>query len=78
MITFQVMAVAQVSPHDHDAVDAFIQGMDYQVGVHHPGAVHPDDPQVGGILHAGDARQVRTGISAPVTEEAKDYWFEIV
>jgi hypothetical protein len=78
MITFQVMAGAQVSPHDQNAVDAFVQGVHHQVGMHHPGAIYPDDPQVGGILQPGDTGQVSPGISAPVAEEAKNYWFEIV
>jgi hypothetical protein len=78
MITFQVMAVAQVSPHDQNAVDAFMEGVHHQVGMHHAGAIHPDDPEVGGILHPGDAGQVSPGIGAPVAEESKDYGFKIV
>jgi hypothetical protein len=77
-ITFQVMTFAQVSPAHQDAVGAFGEGVDYQVGVDHPGAHHPDDPAVGGILDAGDAGQIGAGIGAPVAAKGHDQRFVLV
>jgi hypothetical protein len=52
VITFQVMAFAQVSPHDDDAVGTFAEGVHHQVRMNHPGAHHPHRPHVGGVLQA--------------------------
>jgi hypothetical protein len=78
VITFQVMTVSQVSPHDHNAVYAFVEGVHDQVGMDHAGAVHPDHPQVGGILEPGDPGQVGPGISAPVAKKSENDWFKIL
>jgi hypothetical protein len=77
-ITFQVMTFAQVSPTDQDAVGAFGEGVDHQVGVDHARAHHPDDAAVGGILNPGDPGQVRPGIGAPVAAKSHDQRFVLI
>jgi hypothetical protein len=77
-ITFQVMTFAQVSPTDQDAVGAFGEGVDHQVGVDHARAHHPDDAAVGGILNPGDPGQIRPGIGAPVAAKRHDQRFVLV
>ena len=43
-----------------------------------PARAHdPDDPHVGGVLHARDARQVGRGVGAPVAEEGHDARFPV-
>jgi hypothetical protein len=78
VITFQVMTVAQVSPHDQNAVDALAQGVHYQVGVNHPGTIHPNDPEIWRVLQPGDASQIGSGIGAPVAEKSENDWFKVI
>jgi hypothetical protein len=77
MITFQVMAFSQVSPHDDDAIGTFNQSIDYQVRVNHARAHYPDGTHVWRILHTGDTRQVSPGICAPVAEKSDDFGFKV-
>jgi hypothetical protein len=78
VITIQVMTVAQVSPHDNDAVKPPIQGVHHQPGMHHTGTHGPNDPHVGRILQPGNTGQITTGIGAPVAQETEDDRFKFV
>ena len=50
LITFQVMAFTQVSTNHQNTIRTFFQGMDHQVGTHHPRAHHPHHPKIWGVL----------------------------
>jgi hypothetical protein len=67
-----------VSPTHQDAVGAFGEGVDHQVGVDHPRAHYPDDSAVGGILNPGDPGQVGPGVGAPVAAESDNQRFILV
>jgi hypothetical protein len=71
------MAIPDVSPSDQHAVAALGKGIDNECGVDTARAHDPNRSQVGRVLKAGDARQVSTGISAPVTQESNDSGFKI-
>jgi len=66
-ITFQVMAFAGMSAGDPDAVGPLTKGDQSEFGTHAAGAGNPHYPDVGGILHPADARQICSAIAAPVT-----------
>jgi hypothetical protein len=69
-ITFQVMAVADVSAGNENAVGPFQKRLEQKAVIHPAGAHEPDQTDIGGILHAGHPGQVRPGISAPVANES--------
>jgi hypothetical protein len=68
-ITFQVIAVADVSPRYHHAVHAGAEGIEYEAMIHPSGTHEPDQPHIGWVLHTRHTRQVGTRIGAPVTHE---------
>jgi hypothetical protein len=65
-ITFQVMAVADVSAGYQRAVTALPQRSRDEDRIHPTRAHHPDGANIGGVLHAGHPRQVGPGVGAPV------------
>jgi len=71
------MTVADVSTTDEDAVGAELKGLEDEVGRNPAGTHDPDHPDIGWILDAADARQVGTGVSAPIAAEGNDFGFEL-
>jgi len=76
-ITIQVMAVADVSAGDEDAVSPVLEGVNDVDRVDPAAAHNPNRPEVLRILQPGDAGQISSGISAPVAEESQDLGFEL-
>ena len=66
----EVMAFAQVSTNHQNAIRTFVQGVDHQIGTHHPGAHHPHHPKVRGILQTTDPSQVSSGVCSPRAQES--------
>ena len=66
VITFQVMAVAGVSPGDPDAVCPVPKGGQKKLRGNAAGARHANDPYVGGVLEPAHPGQVGGPVSAPV------------
>jgi len=69
VITFQVMAVAGVSPGNPDAVGAASEGGEDEFRAHPGGAGDPNDPDIGWVLEAADPCQVCRAVAAPVAQE---------
>jgi hypothetical protein len=69
VITFQVMAVAGVSPRNPDAVGAVPEGSKDEFGAYPGRAGNPDDPDIGRVLEPADPCQVCRAIAAPVAQE---------
>jgi hypothetical protein len=78
VITFQVMAVAGVSPGDPNAVGAVPEGGKEKLGAHPRGARNPDDPDIGGVLKATDPCQVCRAVAAPVAQECGYFRLPVV
>jgi hypothetical protein len=76
-ITFQVMAVTEMSPRNQHAVTPLPESLDDKVGIDPAGAHDPHSPQVGRILQPGDTGEIGTGIGAPVAKERYDFRLEI-
>jgi hypothetical protein len=57
-ITFQVMAVADVSTGDKDTVGAVLKPLQNEIGIYPPGAHHPYNTKIRGILKPADAGQI--------------------
>jgi hypothetical protein len=75
-ITFQVMAVAEMSPGHQDPVGAGFQRRDDKGRIHPARAHDPDRAQVGRILHPGYPGEVRAGIGTPVAKKRHNLWLE--
>ncbi len=69
VITFQVMAVAWVSPGNPHAVGAVPEGGQDEFGADPGRAGHPDDPEIGRVLEAADPCQVCRTVAAPVAKK---------
>jgi hypothetical protein len=78
VITFQVMAVAWVSPGNPDPVRTMPEGGEDELGAHPSRAGHPDDPDVRWILEAAHACQVCRAVAAPVAEESRYFRLPVV
>ena len=78
VITFQVMAVAGVSPGNPDAVDAAPEGSEDELGAHPGRAGHPDDPDIRWILEAAHACQVCRAVATPVAKESRYFRLPVV
>jgi hypothetical protein len=76
-ITFQVMAVAEMSPGDQSPVTALFEGLDDKERIHPARAHDTHGPEVGRILQPRHPGQVGPGIRAPVAEEGHDFGFVI-
>jgi len=66
VITFQVMAVAWVSPGNPNTVGAVPEGGEDEFGANPSRAGNPNDPDVGRILEAAHPCQVGRAVAAPV------------
>jgi len=71
VITFQVMAVAGVSPGNPDAVGAVPKGGKDEFGAHSGRAGNADDSDIGRILETADPCQVCRAIATPVAQEGR-------
>jgi len=78
VITFQVMAVAGVSPGNPDSIGAVPEGGKDEFGAHPGRAGNPDDPDVGWVLEPADPCQVSGTIAAPVAQECGNFRLPIV
>jgi hypothetical protein len=76
-ITFQVMAVTEVSPGHEDTVGPLLKGPDDKNRIHPAGTHNAYRSDIGRILQSGDACQIGTGIGAPVTKKGNDFWFKL-
>jgi len=66
------MTVPNVSTTHHDAINALFESLENIAQRNPPGAHHPDDSNIGGILKAADPGQISAGISAPVAAKCDD------
>ena len=66
VITFQVMAIAGMSPGDPDPIRSLPQRGQNKLWAHAACTGNTDDPYVGRIFHPADTRQVRSTVTAPV------------
>ena len=71
------MTVADVSAGDEDAVGAILESLEDKIGVDPPGAHHPDDAEMGGILEPAHPGEVGGGIGAPVAGKRENFWCEV-
>ena len=71
-ITFQVMAVADVSAGNQDAVGPFQKRLEQKSLIDPAGAHQPDQPDIGRILHTRHSGQIRPGIGTPVADKSQD------
>jgi hypothetical protein len=63
------MAVSRVSARDPNSVSTTAESCEKELGVHPPGAGHPDGSDGGRILQATNAGEVRGAVRTPVTKE---------
>jgi hypothetical protein len=75
VITFQVMAFAQVSAHDNDAVGPLAESIYHQVRMDHAGAHDAHGTHVGRILQPGHPGQITARICAPVAKKSDNDGF---
>jgi hypothetical protein len=78
VITFQVMAVAGVSPADPYPVGAVAESRKYEFRAYPAGTRHTDYPEMRRILKPADSGKIRRAVTAPVTEKTRDFRFPIV
>jgi hypothetical protein len=67
IITFQVMAVARMSPGDPHTVRPVTQGCKDQFWAYPGRARDPDNPEIRGILESAYTSQIGCTITTPVT-----------
>jgi hypothetical protein len=77
VITFQVMAVSRVSPGDPDPIGSAAQGSQNELGAYSGRAWDSDNPEIGRILEAAHAGQIRCPIAAPVTQKCGNLRFPV-
>jgi len=77
VITFQVMAVSGVSPRDPDAVGSVTERCEDELGTHPGGTWNTNNADVGGILEAAHACQIRRSVTAPVAQKRRYLGFPI-
>jgi hypothetical protein len=76
-ITFQVMAITEVSPGNQYAVAPFSECFDDENRIDPAGAHDAYGPDVGWVLQSGYTRKISTCICAPVTKKCYDFGFEV-
>jgi len=76
-ITLQVMAIAEMSPGDQNAVRPLFVGFQDKYRIHAPGTHHPYRTDIGGVLKPGNSCQVGTRIGTPVAEKCNDFRFKL-
>jgi hypothetical protein len=69
IITFQVMAVSRVSARDPYSISTTAESCEKELGVHPPGAGHPDGSDGWRILQPTNAGEVRGAVRTPVAKE---------
>ena len=72
VITFQVMAVAGMSPGNPDTVGTATKSSQNKLRADAAGAGNPDYPYIWGVLKTAYACKVGRPITAPVTEEGSN------
>ncbi len=72
MIAGAVVAVTDVATQHHDAVRAFAEGAQDQLGGDAPAARHPDDLDIRRIFHAGHAGGIGAAVGTPVAQKSDD------
>jgi hypothetical protein len=72
-ITFQVMAIPQVSAEDGDAVEPESQTLNHKDRVHPPGTHGEQRPDIGRILAAGYPGQVGSGVGTPSAKKSQNF-----
>jgi hypothetical protein len=76
VITILVMTFTKVSAKDHGPVSPLVEGLEDQFRMYHSGTHHPDDPNIGRVLHSRGTCQVCSGIRTPVAAESDYFWFK--
>src|SRR4030043_188255 len=72
LIPALIVAVADVTSTDQDAVGALRQGVDHQIRMNHAGTHYPYDPYTCRILKTGNTCQIRSRVGAPVAAKSND------
>jgi len=75
-IATDVVAVAGVSTRYPDTIDSSAESIHDKLGTHSPRAGNPHYSDVGRIFHPADPGKVSRSITAPVTKERDNLWFE--
>jgi hypothetical protein len=76
-ITFQVMAITEMSPGHQNAVAPVLERFQHEQRIDPPRTHHTHGSDTGRILQSGNARQIGAGVSAPVTQKSNDSRFKI-
>jgi hypothetical protein len=76
-ITFQVMAVAEMSAGHQNPIAPAFQCLDNKERVHTPRTHDPDGSHIRRVLKPGHPCQVSPGIGTPVTEKRNDFGFNL-
>jgi hypothetical protein len=76
-ITFQVMAITEMSPRHQDPVGPFLEGFDNEQRINPTRAHHANGSNVGWILQPGNTCQVGPGVGTPVAQKRYDFRLEI-
>ena len=69
------MTVADVSTGDQDAIGAFQESLEQKAVIDPAGAHESYQTNIGRILHPRYTSQIRTAISAPVTDKSDNFGF---
>lgn len=77
IITFQVMAVARVSPRHPDTISPVTEGCKNELGAYPGRARNPDNPEIGRVLETAHTGQIRRSVTAPVTKKCCNLWLPI-
>jgi len=71
------MAITEMSPGHQYAVASVLKCFQYEQRIDPPRTHDADRSNIWGILQPGNARQIGTGVGAPVTQKSNDLWFKI-
>jgi len=67
-----------MSATDKNAVNPLLKGPEHMMRGNAPRAHHPDNPDVGRILHTTDPSQVSSGVRSPGAQKADDGGFKFL
>jgi hypothetical protein len=76
-ITFQVMAITEVSPGHQNTVAPVLERFQDEHRIDPARTHHAYGTDARGILQSGNARQISAGIGTPVTQKSNNFWFKI-
>jgi hypothetical protein len=76
-ITFQVMAVAEMSAGHQNTVAPAFECLNNKKRIHATRTHDPDGSHIRRVLKPGHPCQVSPGIGAPVTEKGNDFGFNL-